>query len=129
MAHEPRCVPDALGNPQSLSRCPAHTEVTAQGAQGAATTQQRKAIMSELIPHPDPFDYRHVITRFTCGLVALRNHIERHNLIEDAPEVCAEIDGALALFALIDDSEALDYEPEWSAAWDYVRDNMQKWWD
>lgn len=59
----------------------------------------------------------------------MRNHIERHNLIEDGPEVCAEIDGALALFALIDDSEALDYEPEWSAAWDYVRDNMQKWWD
>ncbi len=83
------------------------------------------------------FDYQHCIDAFMDSLAQLHGHIVEHDMHEgseqDAEEIVVGL-GKLAIAlerALTDEDWATNeerQEREWNEAWDYLRDNLRKWW-
>lgn len=75
-------------------------------------------------------DYAFAVKDFRAGLIKLRDHIHEHDLIVDGPEVCAELDQAIAFLGGLDDLPwGKDGEAQWQAGWDFIRDHIRSWWD
>jgi len=80
---------------------------------------------------PIPFcDYSMAMTEFAEALIKLHNHIEEHNLHVDAEDVCNEMKAAVDFLMDPEDfSWFAGNDKAWKAGWNFIRDNIRRWWD
>ena len=86
--------------------------------------------MGELMS--EVFDYQQCIDAFMDSLAQLHGHIIEHDFIADVEEVGDGIATGIGLLALAMHPPQFitinSGEREWNEAWDYLRDNLRKWW-
>lgn len=77
------------------------------------------------------FDYGLVLHNFLQDLVNLREHIAEHQFFVGWEDVVEEIKKAEELADKYFDYSGMDFNEEqklWNEFWNYIRDNIQKWW-
>jgi hypothetical protein len=88
------------------------------------------------------YDYHDIIERIDSGLAELGEGIAKRRLIADADDVVREISHARLLLLAWGNHEPGDEQIDqrlhgagqnrdaaWDEFWNYLRDNMRKWWD
>ena len=74
------------------------------------------------------FDWEHPLGRFLLSLEELRAHLAEHQLTEGWEQDVANMDEALTLGWKVIEEDGWD-DGDWAGFWDFIRDNMRRWWD
>lgn len=73
-------------------------------------------------------DYEQCIDVFMDSLARLHGHIVEHDMHECAERDADEIATALGKLAVAKEDAFFGEESSWDESWNFIRDNMRKWW-